>query len=469
VRIPYALLLIPILLGPLQTAFGDEVICKDGRRLIGEIVRRDAKGLVIDIRARSIRAQIKVPAQNIEKVIEKELPATYFDPPAADKRISKAGAFKPGDELYLEVPLTGTFGVNIFARGIQRVLSYARRNRVKHVVFVLDSTGANDLAEARAIYRLMAKYRNRLRFHVLVKKATGDALAILLSSHTVHPQSGAIIGGAPWAKEEGQDAEVLGTLQRSIALKAVEAAREQGRSGQFIQAMIDPAIKIAVWEDVTGQRHTGEQVPPNITKDKVIVSVGAGQKLVLNGSQIAKLGIKLFDKEVSALGKSLGYDSWKRESQYGAKILLKVAREEEKKKNAFIKKVEAVLARRSSAQESLAHSLQFAEKWDPEKKTYETYKRHYSFAWGRYGSYGSGYDSNILTKNSQNVWRKRSDATVTYLKKAVSSARSLRKIEKSASKLGLAPLVPDDKLLRLIKDLKMRAQVIHNNRNRKEK
>ena len=94
-----------------------------------------------------IRAELTFSRDEIDSMERKPVPPGFFEPPPPPPRATEPEPTKPDEALYLEVPIDGVFGEQVFAAGIEKALRYARRYRIEHVVFRINSAGG-DLHEA---------------------------------------------------------------------------------------------------------------------------------------------------------------------------------------------------------------------------------------------------------------------------------------------------------------------------------
>ena len=78
--------------------------------------------------------------------------------------------------------------------GVSRSLVYARRHKIEHVVFTIDSQGG-DQVEASKIYDLLAKYDEHMTFHAVIRDAVGVAVAIPVWCKNLFLRPGANLGG----------------------------------------------------------------------------------------------------------------------------------------------------------------------------------------------------------------------------------------------------------------------------------
>jgi hypothetical protein len=384
-------------------ADASEITTKDGRVLVGEIRVADEAVVIIDTVLNGVRANVSLQREEIEKLVEGPVPSGFFAPRPADARESKPGDAQPGDNLYLEVPLRGQMGVDVFAKALQRVLTYATRHRVPHLVLRVDLDGFSGSRETRKVFKLLDRYRDRVQLHAIVESGLGDAIAVLLNCHTIHVLPQARIGGATLKIPAGEDRGEFEVRRWGLAREVGRVGANRGRSSVLLQAMIVPALEVSVYLDAAGERRIVRGAPPSgLEPDRLIVHDGPGSVLVLSPEQLQALGVpRLETGQAKALGGALGLEGWKPESAYGTKQMAKVARAEQKasqdKQAKFERDCERVLTRRASVQREIQHSVQQAAKWDPSGADYTTYQRPGYWDWA--GNWGTPpVDTGQLTK-----------------------------------------------------------------------
>lgn len=462
-------------MGLSMPASSDVVTLKDGRTFTGNILVENEEGVEIDTVVSTIRAQLKFSADEVDSTKQTTLAADFFAPPRGEASTSDRSKFAAGSDLYIEVPVVGAIGTDVVADGVRKALSYADHNGIDHVVFRVDSDGGS-LDEMQSIARAMKQYEGKIQMHSLVSRCLGDALAVPMLCDTVTLLPGAVIGGSDQPMAEGADSEdsdLEQTLRTDLARKASAAAQAKGRPGNLIRACIDPAEQVAAWEDEDGEVVVGRTLPQGIAPDKVILEVGAGELLVLDGPMLKRLGAPLIDTDVAGLGETLGLDQWAAESDYGSEIMAKAAERQQSKQETSHAKGDAAIARnierREAADATLKQGVSQAEQWDPSGASYATYEsRGGSRKWGRTRSDNDDVrDTNRLTKQSRNEWAQRSEAAMGYLSQAAKAARSLQKLDEEAVKLGLEPTYGPGELDAMIQDLKVKYNFLSANRNKK--
>jgi hypothetical protein len=419
-------------------ARADVIEMTDGRRLEGDILREDAVSVTIDTRVTpTIRTTLRLERSGIRSIERKPLPEGFFDPPPPPPQVSDPQTQSPRDTLYLEVPIKGEFGREVYADGVSAALRYARRYRIRHVVFLVDCPGG-DLDEVRATYDLLRRSERQHTFHAIVRHCTGGALALPVWCDSIHLLPGAIIGGAPASPagpSESGRADEDRLIRAQIANEVVRQARLTGPVADIVRAMIDPGRTLAAWRDETGQIVVGAQAPADLPAGRLIFRVDPGQLLVLDRKQAIELGLEPFEGEARDLGGILELSGWKAESDYGRQAMAEAAQrkrqEAEGASAQYAAAVEDSMRRREALERYLEESLRQAAEWNPSKASYDYYVRRWGWGWRR-GKVRMSYDS-------RQRWRQRTDAAMSYLLQAAEAVTALERLDREALKLGLEP------------------------------
>jgi hypothetical protein len=453
------------------------VVRDDGRRFEGEIVAEDSEAVSIDTVIATVRTVLKVKRSEVKSLEKKPLPPGFFDPPPAPERQSDPKAFSAADTPYLEIPVVGRFGKDVYAQGVRAGLMYAARYRIRHIVFFIDSEGFNDLDEAIDAFRALKSYGDRLTCHALVRNCTGDALAIGLMCETLHVMPDGRIGGAPGRlsdvsrKIAAEDEEVV---RQQIAHEASRLMQERGKPGRAIRKMIDPAEPLACWLDNSGQPAFGAEPLTDLAKERLVFRSGPGEVLVLDSASLTRLGVPPCEKDVAGLGAALGLPGWKAESDYGRKVMATTAtkrtQEADDKSARFAHVTQTNIARREMTDQALQHNIQEAAKWNPTNDSYETYSGRWRWGWGgrwRWGDDDHDEPSTLFTQESRKKWQMRTDASLLYLQRAAQAAAAMKRLDDEAAKLGLEPTYKPGEIDLMIKDLATKFNTLKAERNKR--
>jgi hypothetical protein len=457
-----------LLLALLYTpAFADIVEMKDGRRIEGLVINQTPNEVLIDTVARNIRATISLPADDVRSVKGQTLPDGFFNPPPPPPRVSDPKTFKPKDTLYLEIPIVGQFGQDIFAEGIRAALAYAAKHRITHVVFTIDSLGAHDLDEAIATHHVLKSYADQLTYHALIRNCTGNALSVAIHCDSIFIAPDAQVGAAsekpgPNPKLSPEDAR---TLRAQLAREAAATVRNRGGDERFIQAMINPAYKLAAWKNDAGKVEIGQEPSASIPADRIVFKTGADHLLTLTSDQLARLGMPLFEGSVQDLGMPLKISNWRAESSYGATAMQDAAKKVQAsladKQGQFEARIADNVSRRQSADRALRFLMRQAQTNDPSNATYESY----TVRWGRGWQQGS---TEVMRDSSRQQWQWRTDQALSSLDEALQAADTLLHLDAEAVQLGLEPTYKPGELDNIAKDIQARLDTLEANRDKTE-
>ncbi len=453
------------LFGIAITADADVVEMLDGRVFEGEIVEQDDAVVAIDTQITpSIRTTLHLRRLEVRSIEQRPLPDGYFDPPPAAPRVSDPTAFAGGETLYLEVPIAGRFGTDIFADGLAEILRYARRYRIRHIVFVVDSEGG-EFEEIEAVYAELRRNRRMFTYHAIVRRCIDAALAVPVWCDSIHLLPGATIGGESSVTGRDSVNEAEDQLVRAqIANEVVREADLRGDVGAIVRAMIDPFQSLAAWREDDGEIVVGVAPPEGVKDDAIIFQVGPGRLLALSYEQGVALGMKVFDGPVADLGATLELDGWVAESNFGLETMMQTATRKAKQAAEaslhFADVVEENLRRRAILERNLEENLRHVAEWDPTKGSYDFYSRRYVWGWYRRTS------RTRMTHDSQMRWQRRTDLTMGYLRQAAQAVRALERLDREGLELGLEPMFTAQDLAWMKNDLQLKYDQVAASRNR---
>ncbi|HZN58691.1 MAG TPA: hypothetical protein VFD71_11500 [Planctomycetota bacterium] len=444
-------------------ATADVVTMKDGRRLEG-ILLHDEDGVVrFDAKVSNTRATLNLPRAEIENIEKRPVPDSFFDAPPAEARRSDPKNFKDSRGVYLEVPIIGAIGKEVQAEGVSRVLAYAKRHGIPHVVFTIDSAGGS-IDEAKEIYGLLRQYRESVQYHAVVRRCEGEALAVGVWCRPILLLPGGVISGLKSKAQADSDADEEDIVRSRMAERIISDTQAMGPAAGIIRALVRPGETLSAWKDESGTLQLGEEPPVNASE--VILRVGKGDVLTLTREMGLALGMIRFEGSAKDVGAVLHVKEWAPESTYGGDTMTRVADDVAKKAAAKQAtqdaKVKRVMSRRSDVEAHIRDSFQKAAEWDPKKETYSTYAEHYDLGYGWTG----GWTSNKWTPESQRKWASRSEACMSYLLEAVKGLRAMKKLDPEAVKLGLDPLYQPGEIDRILMDLQARYTYLQKNREK---
>ncbi len=442
---------------PLQA---DTVSLTDGRSFQGKILTDNEQTVRIDTMVIGIRTKISFPKSEVSKITNAPLPANFFAPPA-DETVQVV----TGQNLYLDIPITGVIGKDVYADGIVRALNYAKAHGCKSIVFEINSTGGS-LEETNKIVEMLKGFQGDFHYYALVQNAVGEALPIALWCERIYVTPTARLGGTSddyKAFSEGSAAEVQSILRTHLATQTGEGASAHYRYPRLVKAMIDPAEATTAWIDDQGAIEVGLTAPIGTPKDRIIFqSQGKDDNrvLTLTHEQLKELGVEPFSGSAADIGTKLNLKGWKLESNYGATAMTTTAgylneqaADDAKRHKALIKNN---IDRRKQVDAYIKHNLQQASMWDPNKGSYQNYN----------GSGGWGGSSPLMTHDSRANWKVRTDNTYNYIVQARQGINQMVQLEAEAKRLGLDPTYPDGQLNQMTLDLKVKQDYLEGFRNK---
>ena len=157
------------------SAHADRIYLVDGRVFEGLVIR-EGQEVVADTVIANIRTRLTLKASDIDRIERAPVPDDFFDvPQAPDVR----DVDDDGQIQYLEIPIQGRLGEQVFARGVYDSLRHARRNKVRHIVFTIDSDGGD--GDEAALFSFadvvdgIATKMHRRHPHVFGEESIGSA------------------------------------------------------------------------------------------------------------------------------------------------------------------------------------------------------------------------------------------------------------------------------------------------------
>lgn len=338
-----------------MSARADIVYLADGTWIKGTIIKETDGDVEIDGKTNSgITVHTTIAKGRIASVIRSETPAadpakpdstkpdpaksdpakpdsTKPDPTKPDATKEKAKAKFVGD--FVVVPLEGTFGVDIYPKGVELALDQAIQKGIKHVIFKLDSGGGQVWA-ADTIAKMMKEREGKLTYHAVVKRAISATIWVVVGCNTVAATPGSTLGGAVMFTENGDTGakEVDGKFNSIIAAELSASAESRGFSAELVRSMMLPDRKLIAYKKV-GRDSAGkpidvwtlaESLPADQPADTVTDTLSDGHRVVtLTSEQMYKYGVakrlaKDSEEELAAL---VGDPKFKSAGDFGAQSM----------------------------------------------------------------------------------------------------------------------------------------------------
>jgi hypothetical protein len=448
-------------------ARADVITMNDGRTFEGTIAAEKNGTVQFDTVVSGIRARLSLARSDIKAIEKKPLSESAEDTAAIDPGLSEPAAGATGPNLYLEIPIKGRLKEQVFTQAIRSALVYAKKNKIRHIVFTVDSTGGA-LDEAGAIYRTLKLFEKDLEYHAIIKNCTGEALIVPFLCKTVHIQPGGQVGGSSQqlqgmpARFAKKDEDVV---RAQLGEELAEAAQQRGRTGNIIRAMVDPTVELAAWTSEDGTIEQGRRPPPQLPAGRLIFADGPDTVLVLSYEQATRLGLPGIEGGPDALGAALGLSNWREESTTGRDAANRAIAARKKAANTAQAKFEDAVTRnirmRETTNRAIEANLRQAAAWNPTDASYKTL----SVYWGAYWN-PQAFDTSLWTPDSRARWRTRSEACASFLTKARDGISAMIRLDKEAAALGLSPSFREGDLQLMLDDVNAKLDMVSRSMNR---
>lgn len=299
--------------------------------------------------------------------------------------------------LYVEVPMEGTFGVDVYGDAIlQTVRMAAADPYIQHVIYVIDCQQGNLLDKD-----IVGTHQDELEFHALVRDGLTTAVFPIFFCDTIFVVDGSRIGGLPLHRfvpqgSEEVTAKMVGIFTNQLA----SAAETHGHNPDIVRAMIDQTKSLHYWRE-NGEVHVTNTEPAStghLQDYEHITPFFEGATVTLDDEQAVKLGLAQRLEEFDAvwIGDQLGATHWTVANRFGEiaekiafiaagltqyqelldaldKNLPEVRRDDENRNDPNVRRLQEVkrsLERGVSAIESINESLEALYASHPERHTY---------------------------------------------------------------------------------------------------
>lgn len=310
---------------------GDEVILKDGSVYSGKVVSNTRREVVIDTQVRGISTRLTFDKREVQSVVIGETSTTPapVDGTIADPQIKPGAGNAPveepakvlkrdGYDLILEVPMSGTFGQDIYPLGIYESLKWAEEQGVTDIVFRMNS-GGGEVWAAMEIVEIMDQFAGQFRYHALIEHAISATIWPAFNCDTITMTPGATFGGAVGYRMNGSGSAEVDKKMNSIwAAKLAASAEAHGHSPHLVHAMIvsDNAVYAV--------RRGGEWVLTNEipTESEYDTIDGPDTVLTLTVEQSAKYGIatQITDRKIESWTEVQDIIDWDHAGETGTKL-----------------------------------------------------------------------------------------------------------------------------------------------------
>jgi hypothetical protein len=389
-----------------------------------------------------------------------------------------------GRVSYEVIEIRGAVGEAIYAEAFHWAFSRAMNRKVGTLVLVIDSDAPGSVDEARAIGKVLHRYREAITIHALIKNCRGPALVLPLMAHSTHFMPGSTLTGLAGDPGDLGDEEV--TMLADLAYRAAGLARARGKSPDLVKALINPGDTVAMWKDSEGVVQVGPVLPDGIESNQVLLEDGKETILELSAEQLGQAGLATVASP-EALGSVLGLNAWTSVDQGVRKAfddgVLRIQKKQDETDRRLARDIARVVDRRDAALQVLEHSVERAKEVDPRRGTYATQvgttNNRNDRDWvvmptgkgwrpvrtaSDYGDDHDTYDTHRFTKDSKREWQLRTDQAL--FSEAQKAANSLTSLEQQAERKGVERHFDDDELKRIKRDLREWQNRLVQERNR---
>jgi hypothetical protein len=300
-------------------ASADTIVLRNGRRLQGELIRKDQKEVVFRVIMYGAKMTKVFKPTEVEHIIEGPVTPAEKKP---DKEPEKDEEKLPEDGLgmlpdppeappvveydqptYYLIPLEGEVGKTFLARVLKESLDDAVRRKPTVVILRVDSPGGL-ISECEEMIQILRRYNHRLRIVAYVRDAISAAAITSLAAREIYFEPGGTFGAAKAFRMGATGISDVDEKFRSVwRAKARGAAEIGGHSRLLAQAMIDNRLQLH-WVEQDGKKVIKEGRGDNmITKRGQLLTMTAGEALACGFSSGTA-------QNLEDLGKRMGIGSW---------------------------------------------------------------------------------------------------------------------------------------------------------------
>jgi hypothetical protein len=358
-----------------------------------------------------------------------------------------AGPVNSGNDKYLEIPLTGTFGQEIYPLGVLNALTKAEEDGVTHVIFRVKSSGGEVWA-ARAIADVIKARADKFQFAAVVEDALSASLWPTMNCGSLIMTPSARIGAAVVFKQGHSSgaAEVDAKLNSALAAEVAAAAEANGRSALLVRAMMLPEVEVYSLEKSDGSFELVDTLPRPLARGlKATTLSDKTGVLTLTGKEAGRYQFAIVQTKIDteSIQKALKVGGWEQGGDYGPKMM----------KDA-VKKCDGVRERADKVMKDLNEAFAEFAAARPEQFRYEVMA-----------------GTRKLTQEGRRSWQDHTDKAVTALGKFKNKLKAWVDLSgregKNASMEGyFAQEVGSKEMLRTIDDVERAIKRLRQDRDR---
>jgi hypothetical protein len=313
-----------------SAAIADVVVLRDGTTYQGTIVSENRRTVVIETEVHGIKTRMTLNARDIRSIdrtpisetpkVTTEQPTTLSIPKSSgDAEKATKPLKREGYKLLMEIPLSGTFGQDIYPLSVKNSLEWAVEHGVTDIVFRINSPGGEVWA-AQDMVAVMERYSDDLNYHMFIEHAISASIWPAFWCETITMAPGADFGGAVvYSTNSTGSAEVDKKMTSIMASKLGSAAEANGHSRFLVQAMMLSEAEVYAY------KNKGEWALSNSTENlpRGYETIdGPNTVLTLTTSQAAKYGIatESESKALESFADAQGMEKWDSAGDIGTEI-----------------------------------------------------------------------------------------------------------------------------------------------------
>lgn len=444
IRTPFKLLVVALIAFSNTVVHADIVTLKDGTTYEGTVVKENRAEVVLEIVIANIKTTKKFPRYQVrsieykpvevqEQTQQEEVESGELDEQGGSENTGNADRAEDGEEsderedrraalrdreLFMTIPVEGMIGVETNANGLRNALTQAKRRKVQHIIFTIDSPGGY-VYDALESLKVLKEFDDDLVYHALVVEGAISAASIYVAAADqiwLRPESR--VGGAvAYTTDNSTGATDVDAKMNSIwAAEIASRALSKGHPPEIFRAMVETGAE--VWFDGEGKVYGSRPATPGaqqIDNNRTILTIRA--------DQMVQIGMaKLFEGELTELGEVLGIAGWYPARGLGERTMQSASRERIELQERYDEAIEV-----------------FRDAFEEFKENNPRTKNDYSFFIQPSGDrYPDG--------QSMQLWRERTDKAIRNCDTMLAALARIASVNKRAKRVGALHLeqLPDD-------------------------
>lgn len=397
------------------------VTLRTGTEVRGTLIEETRTTIVVDTVLHNIPYKQTIRRTEIDSIEYVETaPATRREARGAgdDDRSTEEDRDAPAQTRYLIIPIEGVIGIEsidappetVTAEGVAQALAYAKRRRVEHIVFTLDTQGGY-INEAERIADTINEHSEDFTFHALVRRSISAGMNITYACDRIWLEPDATSGAAlSYSTDSTGSAQVDAKMNSIWAAEPASTAKGRGHNPSIARAMVVPEAELYVWEDENGTAVAGEAAPPGVEAEHLD---GASTILTLTREQAVRLGVgEPIEGGAASIGEAMEINGWREfGGRYGRNALAraseKIINAERDRREALEEALE-IVQNATSAIATVENTIISAKNNDPSRFSYTYYESNGAF-----------------TNESKRKWMQKTDAAIAIWRRALAQIASI--------------------------------------------